>query len=160
MVVSNTSPMMNLAAIGRLDLLPALFDTVHIPQAVALELRDIEVRSSIGLHLGELPWLVQGAVWGEKVVEALCVHLHPGEAEAIAMAIEQDQALLLMDERRGRRIARGTGLRVIGVLGILVASKRKGFIGAVRPLLDALVSDAGFWVGQDLYARVLRDAGE
>jgi predicted nucleic acid-binding protein len=65
-----------------------------------------------------------------------------------------------MDERRGRRAAKGLGLRHVGLLGILAEAKRRGFVPAVRPLLDLLVTRAGFWVSRELYARVLHETGE
>jgi uncharacterized protein len=68
--------------------------------------------------------------------------------------------LLLVDEERGRTIAQRLGLRVIGLLGVLIEAKDRGLIDTVNPILDALVNRAGFWVTPDLYVRVLQAAGE
>jgi hypothetical protein len=62
----------------------------------------------------------------------------------------------LIDERRGRLVATRLNLRYIGVLGILVEAKSQGLIAEVKPLLDALVNEAGFWVAEALYKSVLR----
>jgi predicted nucleic acid-binding protein len=94
------------------------------------------------------------------LAEALALELDAGEAEAIALAVEQGADLLLMDERRGRQAATRLKQRVVGVLGVLIEAKRHGNLPAVRPVLDALVSEAGFRISGALYARVLEAAGE
>ena len=65
-----------------------------------------------------------------------------------------------MDERIGRRCARERNLRVVGVLGTLVAAKQRGIIAAVHPLLEQLRHQAGFYVSDQLLAEVLQHAGE
>ena len=79
-----------------------------------------------------------------------------GEAEAI----ERRADLLLVDERRGRRTASATGLRVTGLLGVVVTAKRAGLIDLAKPVLDELIQIARFWIGPDLYAEVLTELGE
>jgi uncharacterized protein len=79
---------------------------------------------------------------------------------AIACASELNAELLLVDEERGRAIARRLDLRVIGLLGVLIETKHRGLIDAVNPILDALINRAGFWVTRALYVRVLQGAGE
>ncbi len=78
----------------------------------------------------------------------------------IACAIDLNASLLLIDEQHGRTVAQRLGLRVIGLLGVLIEAKHRGLIPAVRPLLDALINRAGFWVTRDLYVQVLRAAAE
>lgn len=65
-----------------------------------------------------------------------------------------------MDERLGRAAAMGAGLQVTGVLGILIAAKRNNFVQEVKPLLDALIEQVGFWIDTRLYAEVLQAVGE
>ena len=65
-----------------------------------------------------------------------------------------------MDERKGRNVALRFGLKFIGLLGVLMEAKNKGLIQEVKPLLDALISKAGFWISPQLYNRVLESAGE
>jgi predicted nucleic acid-binding protein len=88
------------------------------------------------------------------------IELDRGEAEAIALAAELSADLLLLDERRARRIASRLGLRYIGVLGVLLDAKNRGDLTAVKPVLEALITQAGFWVSTDLYARVIEASGE
>jgi predicted nucleic acid-binding protein len=158
-VVSNTSPILNLAAIGRLEILRALFGTVSIPPAVRAEFEE----ASAGLPESgrALPlWIEDAPSPPREVVIPLSAFLHPGEAESIASAAELKAGLLLMDERRGRQMARDMGLTVMGLLGVLAAAKLRGFVPLVKPVLDDLVKRAGFWVSSDLYAAVLAQAGE
>lgn len=90
------------------------------------------------------------------LVEALSNELDIGEAEAIALAVEVQAEQILMDERRGRLVATRLNLRPTGILGILVEAKNRGLVAKVKPLLDALVNEAGFWVAEPLYNRVLQ----
>lgn len=96
----------------------------------------------------------------EEFVNSLRATLDFGEAEAIALAVELNADRLLIDERLGRVIAVRSGLQVTGVLGILVAAKRRNLIQDVKPMLDALTQQVGFWVDEQLYAEVLQAAGE
>ena len=105
------------------------------------------------------PWIKMRAVTNRPLGQALRQDLDAGEAEAIALA-EVGAELLLMDEHLDRETARHLGLRWIGLIGVLIEAKRKGFIHAVKPYLDALRDLAGFRVSDALYRRVLQDEGE
>lgn len=109
-VVADTSPLLNLARIGRIELLPALYKQVLVPTAVSDELeaflRDLPNAKSVSFS----PWMVVAAPQDQKRVSELRENLDFGEAEAIALAIEVGAHLLLVDEllvdkRRGRRLA-------------------------------------------------------
>ena len=93
------------------------------------------------------------------LVNALQVELDKGEAEAIALAQELAADLLLIDEHLGRAAATRLGVRIIGLLGVLIEAKHRGLILEVKPLVDALMN-LGFRVKHDLYQRVLQAAGE
>jgi predicted nucleic acid-binding protein len=86
--------------------------------------------------------------------------LDPGEAEAIALALETRAELLLMDERLGRDTARYLGLTFTGLIGLLVQGKRKGLIPSIKHELDALRDIAGFRIADSLYWRILHDEKE
>ena len=94
------------------------------------------------------------------LVNSLLLELDAGEAESIAMAIEMKSDLLLIDERRGRNAASRLNLKYIGLLGVIMESKRKGFISSVKPIVDDLMIKAGFWISNDLYDLILEKAGE
>jgi predicted nucleic acid-binding protein len=89
----------------------------------------------------------------------LRIALGPGESEAIALALEIAAQWVILDERPARRLAQALGLPVIGTLGVLLASKRRGLLPAVRPCVDAQVN-FGFHISLGLYDLVLADAGE
>lgn len=159
MIVSNTSPIINLACIGRLDLLPTLFNEIVIPDAVFNECLALpnapgaaEVRSA--------PWIRRHAAANLPLIASLRLELDSGEAEAIACAVEVKARLLLIDERRGRRVAHRLGIPIVGLIGVLLAAKKKGSVHSIRPLLDELRVIAGFWISDALYSRALHESGE
>ena len=159
-VVSNTSPITNLAAIGQLDMLRQLYAKILIPQAVYGELTFGDGNQPGGQEVQTLAWIETRHVADRVLVTALQLELDPGEAEAIALAVEVKAELLLLDERRGRMVASRLGLHVVGLLGVLSEAKQQGYLSAVKPILEDLVTTAGFWVSPRLYARVLQAAGE
>ena len=161
-VISDTSAITNLAAIQHLQLLPQLYDRVTIPEAVYRELADIEPPVPGTLEVQSALWLEVRQVFNREVVERLEgeVSLDPGESEAIALAIELNADLLLIDERRGRAEADRLGLRITGLLGILVEAKHHNLIVAVKPLMDALIATSEFRVSLALYNQILEMVDE
>ena len=159
-VVSDTSPVLNLARIDRLELLPALYQQVIIPSAVYNELIASKRDLPAAIDLATEPWLTVATPKDEARVLKLREDLDPGEAEAIVLAIERHAGLLLVDERRARRIATAAGLAVTGLLGVLARAKRAGVIPFAKPLLDELIDSAHFWIGAELYREVLTELGE
>jgi uncharacterized protein len=159
-VVSDTSPILNLARIGRLELLPLLYKQVLIPSAVYRELTESGRDLPAAIDFAGESWLIVATATDQNRVQELREKLDPGEAEAIVLAIEHRAGLLLVDERRGRRMAVGAGLKVTGLMGIVASAKRAGMIDRARPVLDELIRVARFWIGPDLYAEVLAELGE
>ncbi|MGH9840265.1 MAG: DUF3368 domain-containing protein [Blastocatellia bacterium] len=157
-VVSDTSPITNLAAIGQLDLLRQIYQNIVIPAAVHRELTAAG-GSYPGAIVQSLDWIEVRDVTNRLLVTALRIELDEGEAEAIVLAQEMTADLLLLDERRGRAVAERFGMRVVGLLGVLIEAKDRGLIPEVKSSLDAL-RRAGFRIGQELYSRVLQAAGE
>jgi predicted nucleic acid-binding protein len=159
-VVSNTSPIINLAAVDQLDLLRQLYDKVIIPPAVYHEIAVLGAGQPGAMEVQTLGWIETKPVMNRTLAMALQVELDEGEAETIALALELQANLLLLDERRGRFVASQLGLKFIGLLGVLIEAKENDFISAVSPIMDDLVTKAGFWLSQKLYTRVLQAAGE
>jgi predicted nucleic acid-binding protein len=159
-IVSDTSPINNLAAINQLHLLHQLYGTVLIPEAVCRELTDPKFPVAGATEVKTFEWIQTRAVSDRTLVEALSNELDIGEAEAIALAVEIQAEQVLIDERRGRLVASRLNLRYTGILGILVEAKNKGLIAEVKSLLDALINEAGFWVTESLYNSVLQLVNE
>jgi len=159
-VVSNASPLVNLARIGQLIVLPQLFGHVLLPDAVWQEVVE-DGRGQPGAdEIRRASWVERVAVSNQLLVHSLRLDLDPGEAEAIALAVEITADWLLMDERLGRETAGYFGLRYVGLVGILGAAKRRGILKELRPLLNQLRDVAGFRMSRALYTQVLHDAGE
>ncbi|AFW95393.1 MAG: DUF3368 domain-containing protein [Dolichospermum sp. UKL201] len=159
-VVSDTSPINNLAAINQLHLLQQLYGTVLIPEAVYQELTDPDFPVAGAKEVQTFTWIQIRAVEDRTMLKALSSELDPGEAEAIVLALEMKAEQVLIDERRGRMIAARLNLHYTGILGVLVEAKSQGFISTVKPLLDDLINKAGFWVAEPLYKSVLRLVNE
>jgi hypothetical protein len=159
-VVSNASPLINLARIGELGLLPALYGQVVVPEAVWQEVVIDGTGQAGANEIRDASWISTHNVDNRLLVRALCQTLDAGEAEAIALALELDPALLLMDERLGRESALHMGVRCVGLVGVLIEARHKALLPALKPYLDALRDVAGFRLSDELYARVLRDAHE
>lgn len=159
-VVSNTSPLTNLAAIGQFHLLQLLYEHVHISEGVWAELNANQHPWPGSREVAAADWIEQIPVANHQLALALRRDLDRGEAESIALALELNADLLLLDERDGRHTAQRFGVRVIGVLGILLEAKKKGHIDSLKPQLDALRHTAGFYLGKNVYQYVLELAEE
>ncbi|MEB3215404.1 MAG: DUF3368 domain-containing protein [Nostocales cyanobacterium 94392] len=156
-VISDTSPITSLAAVGQLDLLRQLYTKILIPEVVYQELTATSTPVPGSIEVRTFNWIEVRQVKNRSLIAVLLEQqLDEGECEAIALAIEIDAELLLIDERRGRAEADKLGLRITGLLGVLVEAKQKGFVVAVKPVMDDLIAIAGFRVADALYTRILQ----
>ena len=161
LAVSNTSPISNLAIIGRLDFLRRRYAIVRIPPAVRGELAALthpNGSKSIQDALSER-WLVVEPL-GAPVSQKLPFPLDRAETEAILLACQLKADVLLMDEKRGREAARQHGLVVAGALGELIHAKFAGWIPNVRDEIRRLRADAGFFVDATVEKFILSQVGE
>jgi predicted nucleic acid-binding protein len=156
--IANTSPIILLAKVGKLDLLSALYGEVVIPPAVAAELQAKPEAVS-----QELEHFLQSVeVRSPKnttLVRALSVNLGAGEAEVIALGTEAPGVLVIMDDAEGRRVAYGLDLQVTGTLGVLVEGKARRRIPAIAPLLNRLLAE-GLWLSERMRRTILDAVGE
>jgi len=158
-VVANAGPLISLAQIGQLDLLPALYGNIYIPPAVKTEVVAHGGERPGAAAIGLAGWITVLAVRDQTAVELLQERLDAGESAAIVLAIEQHADLLLIDEARGRRVAETRGLRKTGTIGTLVTAKQRGLLSTVTPCLYALRA-SGFRMSDDLYQQAIQLAGE
>ena len=156
-VVSNTSPLLNLAIVDQLVLLRRQFGEVLIPKAVLDELKVGEERpgSQAIREAISSGWIQTQEVNNEPLAQLLKQTLDRGEAEAIALSIELKSDWTLLDEREGRKVAKSLGLKVTGILGILLRAKQVGEIESLQPVIDDLINKAGFRIAPELLAQVL-----
>jgi predicted nucleic acid-binding protein len=162
-VVSNTSPLIALSAIKRLDLLYRIFPSVIIPQGVWNEIVSDGTPWSSATAIREA--LSKQAKWAEIVsapqlplLATLSQRLGIGEAEAIVLAVERNLPVLL-DDKAARKAGNQLGLSVIGTLAILARSKENGEVPQVKPLLLGIL-DAGIYLAKPLVDEFLRSMGE
>ncbi len=161
-IVSDASPIMNLAAVGRLDLLHKLGGTILIPEAVREEI--VRGRGLPGAREVETQqWIVTRHVEDRTRVALLSAELDDGEAEAIALALQLravgQQPRVVMDERFGRAVCGRLGIECIGVVGVLIAAKRREVLGEIGPVLNALRKH-GFRLEDRIVEQALRSVGE
>jgi hypothetical protein len=161
-IVSDTSPLSGLAIANQLALLQKIYETVLIPGAVADELQRGRADDPRIQQVLSLDWIEVRQPTDRQLITILQNNhnLDRGESEAIALALELGADTLLIDERLGRREARQLGLEITGLLGVLIIAKRRRLVAAVRPILDTLITEAGFRVSNQLYIEVLTMAGE
>jgi uncharacterized protein len=150
-VISNSSPLIALTQIGRLNVLGQLYAEIIVPPAVAREVEPTVRKLPNWISVKQLllppnPDLASGSIG-------------PGEHEVISLGLELEAGRLILDERPARRLAASLGLPVIGTIGLLLAAKGLGFLPKIKPELDRLVT-ARFFMDEELYKRVLLQAEE
>ncbi|MDD5308571.1 MAG: DUF3368 domain-containing protein [Deltaproteobacteria bacterium] len=158
-IVVNAGPLIALSVSGHLSLLERLYFHVLVPGAVMREVTESgagrpgarEVAGALFLERVELDAPVDPLLAGE---------LGAGEAEVIALAVVRKASLVLVDERRARRVAeQAYGLRVKGTAGILVAAKKQGLLARVRPVIEAM-AESGYFLSARLVGRACAEADE
>ena len=159
--VSDTSPISNLAIIGRLGLVHGQFGTVLVPSAVRQELSRLRHAAAARVIDSAFAdgWLRVSPL-RQAVPREIADGLHSGEAEAIALALEQRADLVLLDDGDARRLASEIGLRIIGVLGILLRARQQERVASLREEIRRLREEARFFVAPSLEAELLVAAGE
>ena len=158
-IISNTGPLVALAVINRLDLLRLLFDEVIVPEAVHSELLAGGMNQAGVAAYQHAHW-IKASKLKNPIDQLLASVLDIGEASVIQLAGERNITHALIDERKGRRIAREVyQLQVIGSARILVEAKRQGYLANVEENLAAM-RQHGYWLHDKIVTAILREAGE
>lgn len=161
-VVSDTSPILGLSAIGNLELLQDQFEEVFIPLSVLAELKvetDFRGTDAIQQALSD-GWLKSKEIQNKPLARSLSLELHKGEAEAITLAMDLGMDMIVMDERIGREHAKALGLKTVGILGVLLSAKKHGKIDSVGGAMKSLRREVGFFISESLYEEILKQADE
>ena len=141
-IVADSTCLIGLERIDRLDLLSELFEPVVIPPEVAREF-------GVSLY-----WLKVETPANDALMMSLKLLIDQGEAEAIALGYEKHWRVLL-DDRQARAVAQQMGLRIIGTVGALVLAKQQSMIPSLRTLLAQLEAH-NFYLSADLREEALR----
>ena len=159
-VVSDTTPLIGLSSIGRLEFLRELFDDVYIPQAV------FDETVTFGREEGKAKLVVSNANWIHVVevkdrlaVNILLDEMDLGEVETIILASELNADWVLMDEKKGRRKLSQLNIPKIGTVGILLKGKQLGLVSNLKSELESL-QKSGFSISQLVIEEVLKMADE
>ena len=144
-VISDTSCLIALDRISRLDLLQELFQQIITTQVVQEE---------FGKELPE--WIQIAEVQNQDKIQELEAVLDKGEASAIALALETEKSQLIIDEKKGRKVAQNLKIDIIGTLKVIQMAKQKGIIQSARPVIEDL-QKAGFRFSQKIVNILLND---
>lgn len=161
--VSNSSPLIHLAKINRLHLLREFYHQTLIPDAVAQEVLVRGARypeTPLILQAVQSGWIHPVQVQNTPVLQLLRQQLDAGEAEAIALAIQERTQVVLLDESEARAVAAQMSINHTGTIGILVRARVTGLIPQLKPELDNLRLQGGFWISEQLYQKILNSVGE
>jgi len=158
-LVSNTGPMIALGGIGELEILKKLFNEVMIPRAVYNELTTGYFNIESGRESFKAPEWISIVDLSQEPDPLLVRMLDPGEA-AVIQLVSVHGGTILMDERKGRKIAGDIyHLPVIGTAGLLILAKRDKLINAATPLLISM-RDNGYWIDEAILNFVMRETNE
>jgi predicted nucleic acid-binding protein len=156
--ISNTSPLLYLHLLDILGWLPEIFGEVWTPEAVVEELSEGQRRGYEVPQVEDYSWLMVKKV--ENVPSAwLALDLGAGELAAMALALENPERVVLLDDLLARRVGQAAGLKVWGTLRVLLEGKKQGLTEKVAPLLKR-VEGSGLWVSESVRHRILMLAGE
>ena len=148
-VISDTSPLIAFASLGKLSVLKQLFGRVSVPQAVHEEL------SRKG-HFPFEDWIYVEKIQNRGLYRVLRLDLGPGESESLCLGVEKKSDLILLDDKEARKTASLFQLQKTGTVGILVQAKKRRLISTVREEIEKLESDIDFRISPSLKEAVCR----
>ena len=153
MIIGDSSALVALATMDRLELLEEIFDTIYVPQAVYEEVSISYKPQSVKLK----KFLANKVV--TVTLDISKMGLGQGELEAIALYKNKNADFLLIDDRRAKNFAKLNGLNIIGSLGVMILAKDRGLLLTIRDDLEKLV-ESSLFISQSLIDRVLEEVGE
>jgi len=155
-VVSNATPIITLASVGRIDIFKNFFDQIYIPQAVYDEIKS---KKAFGYKEIDDNFFQTVDIKDIFAQNLLLNDLDLGEAQTIVLAKELNADIVLIDETIGYNIAKSQQLNVRRTLSFLIASKERGYINKVKPLLDDMI-EKGRWISHKVYDDILKFCNE
>ena len=158
-VISDSTILIGLVKIGKLDLLKEIFSKVYIPEEVFKEVVERGKGKPGSKVIKEAAWIEPKPVKDKTQVAFLLGSLEKGEAEVLVLARELNADLILLDEEKARKSAAIAGFKIMGLLGLFVLAKNLGLIHEVRPLVDKLMIKK-FRISDKIIEKTLKKAGE
>lgn len=147
-IISDTSCLIILSKIGELNLLRQLYKTVTITKDILLE---------YGEHLPD--WIEVQQAKDHYRQQLLEMQIDKGEASAIALALETNETIIILDDWKARKLAERLGLTVTGTLGLIIKAKNNGIIPSIKPFLDK-IKGTNFRFSEELEQIALKEANE
>jgi predicted nucleic acid-binding protein len=156
-VVSNTTPIISLLKIGKLDIIRTIYGKIIVPKAVYNEI-NAGKNKFYYIDLSALEWIEIKEIENKKSLHFF-LDLDAGEAEVIVLASELDADLVIIDETLGRKFAKNIELKVTGTIGVLLKAKELGIVDNITSLIDLLI-DNGIWISAKLRQTIINKAKE
>jgi len=156
-IVSNTTPIITLLTISKLELLQQIYGQIIIPKGVYEEIEQGKEKPFY-TDLSKFEWITIKLIKDREPIKYLR-DLDKGEAEVIVLANELQADLVIIDERLGREFAEYFNLKVTGTIGVLLKAKELGFIKKIKPLINQMI-DSGIWLNKKLIDKILNIANE
>jgi len=153
-VIVNSTPLISLIALDKLDILRDLYSEIIIPTAVYDE---ISVKDNFTLLQHD--WIKVKEITNEVAKGAFTTALHEGEVEVLILAKEISADLVIIDDGLARKHAKYLGIELTGTIGILLKAKENGFINEVKCYLDKLVEN-NFYISNSIYDKILKLTNE
>lgn len=153
-VISNSTPLIALSAIDKLDLLKKNYDKIIVPEAVYQEITQKDNHFLKNIHFIEVI-----EIKNQEAKRLFQTTLHQGEVELMILADEIKSDLCIIDDYLARKYAKYLGLKITGTLGVLLKSKEKGFLKKIKPLIDQMIGN-GIYIDNNLYHTILDTASE
>jgi uncharacterized protein len=158
-VVCDSTVLIGLAKIRKIELLQLIFREVFIPDAVFNEVVTRGKGRPGVKEIANAAWVKRETIKDRRTVEILIAELGQGEAEVLVLGKELNADWIIIDDERARAAAASAGFNIIGLAGILLLAKQMKLIPSVKPLLDDL-KNKNFRLSDKIYKEVLKKAGE
>lgn len=158
LVISNTSPLFYLHRLRHLGLLQKLYRRIIVPEAVVNELKAGRGQGEDAPEVTDYEWIEVRSVRVPQLIR-LITDLGPGEAEVLALSLEEPESLVILDDRLAREVAKLQNIRLTGTAGVLLKAKQEGHLSSIAPLLDKL-TELDFRLSDKVKASILRLAKE
>jgi len=156
-IVSNTTPIISLLKVNKLELLQQLYSEINVPVAVYNEI-EAGKHKTFYTDLSKIDWINIVEIKDKQAVKYF-LDLDAGEAEAIVLATEIAADLIIIDEKLGRYHAKHAELKITGTIGILVKAKTEGLIDELKIILNEF-TEKGVWISEQLKVEILKKIGE